>query len=111
MMNRAKDSETGDNQVRGQIVCRCEEVTESEIRESIRQYGLDTVAEVKRATRAGMGLCQGRSCEPTIKRILAEETGRDVSEIRSDTSRPPTVPIEIGTIASVLTGGTEDEKN
>lgn len=93
------------------IICRCEEVTELEIREAIRKYDLDTVAEVKRATRAGMGLCQGRSCEPAIRRILSEETGKDISEIKSDTSRPPTVPVETGVIADVVRSNGTNEEN
>jgi len=86
------------------IICRCEEVTEREIRESIRKFDLDTVAEVKRATRAGMGLCQGRSCEASIIRILCEEVGRDISEINADSTRPPTIPVETGVIADVIRG-------
>ncbi len=95
---------------REKIICRCEEVTESEIRQSIRKYDLDTVAEVKRATRAGMGLCQGRSCETSIKRILCEETDKDISEISADSTRPPTIPVETGVIADVIRGGSENEE-
>lgn len=87
---------------RDKIICRCEEVTEDEIRAAIRKYDLDTVSEVKRATRAGMGLCQGRSCEPTIKRIIAQETGKKLSEIGPDRSRPPSIPVEVSVIGDVI---------
>lgn len=81
------------------IVCRCEEITERDIREAIRTFGLTSVNEVKRITRAGMGLCQGRSCEQLVKRIIAEETGRKLEEIPSGTKRPPIVPVKVETIA------------
>ncbi|NLC33000.1 MAG: NAD(P)/FAD-dependent oxidoreductase, partial [Clostridiales bacterium] len=44
----------------GQIICRCEMVTEAEVRQSIRQsVGAKNIDGVKRRTRAGMGRCQG----------------------------------------------------
>jgi NAD(P)H-nitrite reductase large subunit len=39
------------------IICRCEEITKGEILEAM-EMGADTLNEVKRLTRAGMGLCQ-----------------------------------------------------
>src|SRR6476659_1092243 len=45
------------------IVCRCEEVTASTLRGLVR-LGSNTPAALKRATRAGMGRCQGRYCAP-----------------------------------------------
>lgn len=81
------------------IVCRCEELTEQEVRDTIRRFNLRTTSEVKRLTRAGMGLCQGRTCEPLIKRIMAEETNRKVSEILPSTKRPPIRPINIKSLA------------
>ena len=44
------------------IICRCQEVTRQEILDAIEQ-GATTVDGVKRRTRAGMGLCQGKTCE------------------------------------------------
>ena len=41
------------------IVCRCEQVTEAEIRDAIRRpVGARSVSSVKMRTRAGMGRCQ-----------------------------------------------------
>jgi len=89
------------------IVCRCEELTEQEVRDTIRRFDLRTANEVKRLTRAGMGLCQGRTCEPLIKRIMAEETNRKVSEILPSTKRPPTRPINIRSLAEEGEGKVE----
>ena len=58
----------------GGVVCRCEEVTEAEIREAIRRpVGAKNIDGVKRRTRAGMGRCQGGFCSPRVLEILAEE--------------------------------------
>ena len=64
------------------IVCRCELVTEGEIREAIRTNpGATDVDGVKRRTRATMGRCQGGFCSPYIVEILAEELGIDYTEV------------------------------
>ncbi|UCB45649.1 MAG: (2Fe-2S)-binding protein, partial [Spirochaetota bacterium] len=47
------------------IICRCEEITFGEIRRAI-QAGAQDVDAVKRMTRAGMGLCQSKSCYDLI---------------------------------------------
>lgn len=54
------------------VICRCEEVTKAEILEAIRE-GCRTLDEIKRMTRAGMGLCQGRTCSHLISQILKQE--------------------------------------
>ncbi len=56
------------------IVCRCETVSEAEIRQAIRR-GATTLDGVKLRTRSGMGRCQGGFCTPRIIRILSEELG------------------------------------
>ena len=75
-------------------ICRCEEVTETEIREAIRA-GARSVVEVKRWTRAGMGICQGRSCRRLVERILAEELGLKPEEIEVSSFRQPVRPVSI----------------
>lgn len=77
-----------------EIICRCEEITEDEIIEAIRN-GATTVNEVKRWTRAGMGLCQGRTCRRMIERIIARETGVKLEEIIPSTYRQPVRPIKM----------------
>lgn len=81
------------------IICRCEEITEQEIRHAIRQLNLRTADEVKRLTRAGMGLCQERTCALLVERIISEETNRKVSEIFPSSRRPPVRPIKIEFLA------------
>jgi glycine/D-amino acid oxidase-like deaminating enzyme len=50
------------------IVCRCEEVTAGRLRQEIAE-GLLSLAALKKATRAGMGRCQGRFCAATVARL------------------------------------------
>jgi NADPH-dependent 2,4-dienoyl-CoA reductase/sulfur reductase-like enzyme len=56
------------------IVCRCEEVSAAEVRVAIEE-GARQVTEVRAVTRAGMGLCQGRMCVPTVTGLLARWAG------------------------------------
>jgi D-hydroxyproline dehydrogenase subunit alpha len=50
------------------IVCRCEEVTAAGLRTHIAA-GVVSLPALKKATRAGMGRCQGRFCAATIARL------------------------------------------
>ena len=71
-----------DNPAYGQIVCRCETVTEGEILDAIRRpLGARTLDGVKRRVRAGMGRCQGGFCTPRIMEILSRECGISMEEI------------------------------
>lgn len=66
----------------GQIVCRCESVTEGEILDAIhRTPGARSLDGVKRRTRAGMGRCQAGFCSPRVMEILARELGVPLSEV------------------------------
>ena len=80
------------------IICRCEEVTEEDIREAIRN-GASDVDAVKRVTRAGMGLCQQHTCYQLVAKIISEMTGKPLSEIVPFTKRPPVRPIPAKTLA------------
>ena len=60
----------------GQIICRCEQVSEGEILAAIRSpLGARDLDGVKRRTRAGMGRCQGGFCAPRVMELLARELG------------------------------------
>ncbi|WP_251859984.1 NAD(P)/FAD-dependent oxidoreductase [Clostridium sp. Marseille-Q2269] len=66
----------------GKIVCRCEVVTEGEIRDAIRRpLGARTLDGIKRRTRAGMGRCQSGFCSNKIVEILAEELNIKRNEV------------------------------
>ena len=51
-----------------------------------------------------MGLCQGKTCERLVAKIISEQTGISMEELIPATKRIPVRPIKIGII-----GGSEDE--
>lgn len=66
----------------GNIVCRCERVTEGEVVACInRAVGAGNLDAVKRRTRAGMGRCQGGFCTPKVAQILSRELGIPLEEV------------------------------
>ena len=68
--------------VYGNIICRCEMVTEGEIIDAIRRpLGAKSLDGVKRRTRAGMGRCQSGFCSPRTMEILARELGISMADI------------------------------
>jgi glycerol-3-phosphate dehydrogenase len=72
----------------GNIICRCEQVTEAEIIDCIhRDMGATTVKGVKKRTRPGMGRCQGGFCEPKVVEILARELNRPIEEVSYNGSK------------------------
>ncbi|MDX9915944.1 MAG: (2Fe-2S)-binding protein [Sphaerochaeta sp.] len=96
-----------ENENRDMLICRCEEVTLGEILDAIDD-GFVTVKDVKRATRAGMGLCQGRSCSRTIARIISQRTGKSLEEVLPKSYRYPVRPEKMG---AALSREGEDESN
>lgn len=80
------------------IICRCEEVYEREIIGAIKE-GATTTAEIKRKTRAGMGLCQGKTCRNLIARLISKHAGIYIEKILPATFRPPVRPIKIKSLA------------
>ena len=64
----------------GDVVCRCERVTEAEVVAAIHR-GHTTLDGIKYFTRAQMGRCQGGFCTHKIIKILMRETGMGWDEI------------------------------
>jgi len=85
------------------IICRCEEVTRAEILDAIAN-GADSVNAVKRWTRAGMGLCQGKFCGRLVSQMLANELGCEVGQIAPATARPPVRPVRLELLAGESSG-------
>lgn len=80
--------------MKDEIICRCEEVSKSEIIAMI-EGGATTMNEIKRWTRAGMGLCQGRTCKRLVAQILAETSGQRIEAIEPSSCRQPVVPVTL----------------
>ncbi len=68
------------------IVCRCEDVVWSAVRDS------DTIRNAKLKTRCGMGPCQGRVCAPALEFLLGWP---------SDRVRSPLFPISMRCVRAV----------
>jgi bacterioferritin-associated ferredoxin len=81
------------------IICRCEEITKGTIKDAIRS-GMRTLNGIKRITRAGMGLCQGQTCQRIVSQILAEELGLSIAEIEPTTARGPVRPLRLSAFAN-----------
>lgn len=72
-----------ENPAYGNVICRCEMVTEGEILDAIRRpLGAVTTDGIKRRTRAGMGRCQSGFCNPRVVELLAAELSLDESQVR-----------------------------
>ena len=67
----------------GNIICRCEEISEGEIVEAIKR-GATTLDGVKRRVRAGMGRCQGGFCSVKVMSIIARECGLKMEDVKKN---------------------------
>lgn len=71
-----------ENPLYGNIICRCEEISEGEIVEAInRPLKAVSLDAIKRRVRAGMGRCQGGFCSPKVMEILSRELNKPMEEI------------------------------
>lgn len=80
-----QDALIKENPLYGNVICRCETITEAEILDAIhRPLGAKSVDAVKRRVRAGMGRCQGGFCGPKVIEILSRELGVKETEINKN---------------------------
>ncbi len=87
-----KTQKVTDQMKKEELVCRCEEVSREAIEEAIRD-GATTLDAVKRRTRAGMGLCQGRTCRRIVTSLITEIGAKPGQALSPPTARPPVRPI------------------
>ncbi|GBC63239.1 FAD/NAD(P)-binding oxidoreductase [Desulfonema ishimotonii] len=80
------------------LICRCEDVTMGQIRQAIRS-GAATPAALKKATRSGMGNCQGRTCGPVLHDILGACTPESSAPRGPLSVRAPVKPVNLGALA------------
>ncbi|SEQ14975.1 Pyruvate/2-oxoglutarate dehydrogenase complex, dihydrolipoamide dehydrogenase (E3) component [Streptomyces sp. yr375] len=80
------------------VVCRCEEVTAGAVREAVGALGAGDLRTVKLLTRAGMGWCQGRMCEPGVAGVA----GCELTPARRLLARP----VPLGVLAAPPTDPT-----
>jgi NADPH-dependent 2,4-dienoyl-CoA reductase/sulfur reductase-like enzyme len=82
------------------VVCRCEEITMGEIRKQLHN-GCVTMNGVKKATRCGMGTCQGRTCGPILFDIISAFTQRPSAAVGCTAARAPVKTVALGALAQM----------
>ncbi len=82
------------------IVCRCEEVTAKQVRDTARM-GCEGPNQMKAFLRCGMGPCQGRLCGLTVTELIAAERKATPDEVGYYRLRPPVKPITLAELASL----------
>ena len=82
------------------LTCRCEEILLQEIVAAFAD-GAQTVDDVKRRTRAGMGACQGVYCVPVIAAMAAQARRLPIDRMAGMTMRPPVRPLALETLATL----------
>jgi len=71
----------------GRVICRCETVTEGEIRDALRSpIPPHSIDAIKRRTGAGMGRCQGGFCGPRILEILTKHYNIEPIQVLQDSA-------------------------
>jgi thioredoxin reductase len=100
------------------IVCQCEEVTMADLLgvqppnyldrppamqarslKSLLADGPVNQDQIKRLTRSGMGVCQGRRCRDQVAMMLAMEAGTELADLPLATHRAPVRPLPLNVIA------------
>ena len=100
------------------IICQCEEVTRADLigvqppnylsrpapmcarsLETLIQDGPANPDQIKRLTRAGMGVCQGRRCRDQVAMLLAIEAGQPFGTIPLASHRAPVRPLPLKIMA------------
>jgi hypothetical protein len=82
------------------LICRCEDLSLSAVLGAIG-VGARSQDAVKRLTRAGMGVCQGRCCESIISGLVAREAALDLASLEPMTARAPARPIGVAALAGL----------
>lgn len=83
------------------IICRCEEVSLEDIKNTVNQYNC-SAREVKLRTRAGMGYCGGRTCRPAVDAVLEEVTGEKPGNELPLKVQPPVRPVSLSILGGKM---------
>jgi len=74
------------------VICRCEEVTAGDLR-AAQEDGAGSLGALKKATRAGMGRCQGRMCGATVARFATAQAEADWAAPRAPVKPVPVMAL------------------
>ncbi|MFE2943265.1 NAD(P)/FAD-dependent oxidoreductase [Streptomyces sp. NPDC059255] len=91
------------------VVCRCEDVTAGALRRTAELTGSRGLRSLKLTTRAGLGLCQGRTCGRAVEDLLTGAHGPGLLDPGRTAHRPIATPVRLGELAaSPRTSNRED---
>lgn len=91
------------------VVCRCEDVTAGALRRAAELTGSRGLRSLKLTTRAGLGLCQGRTCGRTVEDLLTGANEPGLLDPGRTAHRPIAIPVRLGELsASTRTSNRED---
>ncbi|CAH2714941.1 hypothetical protein BACCIP111895_02117 [Neobacillus rhizosphaerae] len=79
------------------VICRCEEVTYGQLQSTADKHKC-TARELKLRTRAGMGFCGGRTCRPSLDRIIESVIPNTAQGEIPLKYQPPIRPVTFGTV-------------
>lgn len=85
------------------IVCRCEEVTARQIRDT-SALGCEGPNQMKAFLRCGMGPCQGRLCGLTVTELIADARNTAPADVGYYRLRAPIKPISLSELANMPAG-------
>jgi thioredoxin reductase len=88
------------------LACRCTGATLGDVRAAVGP-GNASAPGVRRLSRAGMGICQGRYCDDVVALVIAEQTGRPVAAAGRPRTRSPVCPVTLSALAK-LDGSGQD---
>lgn len=81
------------------ILCLCRDVTVEDVERAVAE-GYGDLETLKRFTGACTGPCQGKTCLESIRRLVADLTGRALKDVPAPPRRPPVRPVRLGTLAA-----------
>jgi bacterioferritin-associated ferredoxin len=81
------------------MLCLCRDVSVEDVKRAVAQ-GYGDMETLKRFTGAFTGPCQGKTCVESIRRLVAELTGRRLDDVPAPPRRPPVSPLRLGTLGA-----------
>ncbi|MFB7599359.1 NAD(P)/FAD-dependent oxidoreductase [Streptomyces sp. NPDC056160] len=91
------------------VVCRCEDVTAGALRRTAELTGSRGLRSLKLTTRAGLGLCQGRTCGRAVEDLLTGANEPGLLDAGRTAQRPIAIPVRLGELSvSTRTSDRED---
>jgi len=82
------------------VVCRCEEITMGTLKQALADDQQSPTA-IKRATRIGMGICQGRMCGPFVAQAAAVLGGLPPHHLVPASVRTPVKALPLADLAQI----------